>query len=95
MFIARHGSTHNIPPHKVNYRANIWALRSLGVSKVIAIAAVGAGGAVSVLISSMATVMAKHIESKKVELVIEKDGQKIDIKGPAKEIQATLEKIYS
>jgi len=41
VFIARHGSTHNIPPHKVNYRANIWALRSLGAGKVIAITAVG------------------------------------------------------
>ncbi|PID48468.1 MAG: S-methyl-5'-thioadenosine phosphorylase [Proteobacteria bacterium] len=41
VFLARHGYTHNIPPHKVNYRANIWALRSLGVEKVVAIAAVG------------------------------------------------------
>ncbi len=41
VFLARHGYTHNIPPHKVNYRANIWALRSLGVSKVVAVAAVG------------------------------------------------------
>ncbi len=41
VFVARHGYAHNIPPHKVNYRANIWALRSLGVSKVVAIAAVG------------------------------------------------------
>lgn len=40
-FLARHGYTHNIPPHKVNYRANIWALKSLGVEKVVAIAAVG------------------------------------------------------
>lgn len=40
-FLARHGYTHNIPPHRVNYRANIWALKSLGVSKVVAIAAVG------------------------------------------------------
>ncbi|MGB1256373.1 MAG: S-methyl-5'-thioinosine phosphorylase [Thiolinea sp.] len=41
IFLARHGYTHCIPPHKVNYRANIWALRSLGVSKIVAIAAVG------------------------------------------------------
>lgn len=41
VFVARHGYTHNIPPHKVNYRANIWALHSLGVKNVVAIAAVG------------------------------------------------------
>jgi 5'-methylthioadenosine phosphorylase/5'-methylthioinosine phosphorylase len=41
IFLARHGKDHTIPPHKVNYRANIWALRKLGVSEVIAIAAVG------------------------------------------------------
>ena len=40
-FLARHGYTHNIPPHKVNYRANLWALKSLGVEKIVAIAAVG------------------------------------------------------
>ncbi len=40
-FLARHGYTHNIPPHRVNYRANIWALKSLGVEKIVAIAAVG------------------------------------------------------
>jgi 5'-methylthioinosine phosphorylase len=41
VFVARHGYAHCIPPHKVNYRANIWALRSLGVKKIVAIAAVG------------------------------------------------------
>lgn len=41
VFMARHGSGHTIPPHKVNYRANIWALRSLGVRKVISVTAVG------------------------------------------------------
>jgi len=41
VFMARHGSGHTIPPHKVNYRANIWALRSLGVERVVAVAAVG------------------------------------------------------
>lgn len=40
-FLARHGYTANIPPHRVNYRANMWALKSLGVEKVVAIAAVG------------------------------------------------------
>ncbi len=45
VFMARHGSGHTIPPHRVNYRANIWALRSLGVERVIAVAAVGGIGA--------------------------------------------------
>jgi len=41
VFLARHGSGHTIPPHQVNYRANLWALHESGISKVIAIAAVG------------------------------------------------------
>lgn len=41
IFLARHGNQHTIPPHKINYRANIWALKSLGVTDVIAVAAVG------------------------------------------------------
>lgn len=41
IFLPRHGQQHSIPPHKINYRANIWALHSLGVSKVLAVAAVG------------------------------------------------------
>lgn len=41
VFLARHGTPHCIPPHKINYRANIWGLKQLGVSKIIAIAAVG------------------------------------------------------
>jgi 5'-methylthioinosine phosphorylase len=41
MFLARHGYGHTIPPHRVNYRANIWALRQLGVERIIAVAAVG------------------------------------------------------
>lgn len=40
-FIARHGAPHRIPPHKVNYRANIHALKTLGVEAVLAINAVG------------------------------------------------------
>lgn len=40
-FLARHGMQHNIPPHKVNYRANLWALKECGVKKIIAVAAVG------------------------------------------------------
>ena len=41
IFLARHGSAHTIPPHQVNYRANLWALAESGVKKVIAVAAVG------------------------------------------------------
>ena len=40
-FLQRHGAPRAIPPHKINYRANLWALNSLGVSEVIAINAVG------------------------------------------------------
>lgn len=40
-FLARHGSTHRIPPHRVNYCANIWALNSVGIKRVIAVGAVG------------------------------------------------------
>lgn len=41
VFIPRHGSKHSIPPHLINYRANIWALKKLGVQKIIATTAVG------------------------------------------------------
>ncbi len=41
VFLARHGHGHTIPPHDVNYRANIWALRDVGASHVIAVNAVG------------------------------------------------------
>jgi 5'-methylthioadenosine phosphorylase len=40
-FVARHGGGHRFPPHRVNYRANLWALRSLGVRQVLAPCAVG------------------------------------------------------
>ena len=40
-FLARHGRGHKYPPHRVNYRANIWALKSLGVKWIIAFSAVG------------------------------------------------------
>ncbi|MGK7294406.1 MAG: S-methyl-5'-thioinosine phosphorylase [Candidatus Wenzhouxiangella sp. M2_3B_020] len=40
-FLSRHGTPHRIPPHKVNYRANIHALKTLGVEAVLAINAVG------------------------------------------------------
>lgn len=41
VFLPRHGSSHSIPPHRVNYRANLWALRHTGVDTVLAVAAVG------------------------------------------------------
>ena len=41
VFLARHGERHTIPPHKINYRANLWALKQAGVSQILAIAAVG------------------------------------------------------
>lgn len=41
VFLARHGERHTIPPHKVNYRANLFALREAGVDEVVAVAAVG------------------------------------------------------
>ena len=40
-FLSRHGKKHTIPPHKVNYRANIWALHSIGVSRILTANAVG------------------------------------------------------
>ena len=41
VFLARHGAGHTIPPHAVNYRANIWALHQVGVKNLLAIATVG------------------------------------------------------
>lgn len=41
LFLARHGQPHAIPPHKINYRANMYALKQLGATDVIAINAVG------------------------------------------------------
>lgn len=40
-FLPRHGKEHLIPPHKINYRANIWALKSLGVTRILTSHAVG------------------------------------------------------
>jgi 5'-deoxy-5'-methylthioadenosine phosphorylase len=45
VFLPRHGSSHSIPPHLVNYRANLWALRHIGVETVLGVAAVGGIGA--------------------------------------------------
>ena len=39
--VSRHGKNHHIPPHKINYRANIWALHAIGVDSIIAINAIG------------------------------------------------------
>ncbi|MDD2767181.1 MAG: S-methyl-5'-thioinosine phosphorylase [Methylococcus sp.] len=45
VFLARHGDPHTIPPHRINYRANLWALRQIGAQGIIAAAAVGGIGA--------------------------------------------------
>ncbi|MCW2681446.1 MAG: S-methyl-5-thioadenosine phosphorylase [Frankiales bacterium] len=41
VFVPRHGRDHRFPPHRIPYRANLWALRSLGVRQVLAPCAVG------------------------------------------------------
>ena len=41
VFVPRHGADHRFPPHRIPYRANLWALRSLGVRQVLAPCAVG------------------------------------------------------
>src|SRR3989344_7287304 len=40
-FLSRHGKNHSIPPHKVNSRANIWALKSMGIERIVGVSAVG------------------------------------------------------
>lgn len=40
-FLPRHGGDHRFPPHSINYRANVWALRSIGVHQIFAPCAVG------------------------------------------------------
>lgn len=40
-FLPRHGSRHTIPPHRINYRANLWALKHCGAQDIVAFAAVG------------------------------------------------------
>lgn len=43
VFLARHGYGHTIPPHRVNYRANLWALRhTAGATRIVSVASVGA-----------------------------------------------------
>lgn len=41
IFLARHGYGHTIPPHEVNYRANLWAMKEHGVDRVVSVATVG------------------------------------------------------
>ncbi len=41
LFLPRHGSPHSIPPHMINYRANIWGFKSLNVARIISVSAVG------------------------------------------------------
>ena len=41
LFLPRHGPSHHLPPHRINYRANLWALRASGADRVIGLAAVG------------------------------------------------------
>ncbi|MBK8190978.1 MAG: S-methyl-5'-thioadenosine phosphorylase [Vampirovibrionales bacterium] len=40
-FLPRHGADHSLPPHKINYRANVWAFKALGVTRVISPCAAG------------------------------------------------------
>ncbi len=40
-FMPRHGKDHTLPPHKINYRANVWAFKSLGISRVVSPCAAG------------------------------------------------------
>ena len=44
LFLARHGEAHALAPHEINYRANLWALKELGVGRVLAVNAVGGIG---------------------------------------------------
>nr|WP_299239985.1 S-methyl-5'-thioinosine phosphorylase [uncultured Halomonas sp.] len=41
LFLARHGHPHKLPPHRVNYRANLWALKQAGATRIVGINAVG------------------------------------------------------
>lgn len=45
VFLARHGDRHSLPPHQINYRANIRALKTVGVRHIVSVAAVGGIGA--------------------------------------------------
>src|SRR5437773_9855653 len=41
VFLARHGHGHTIPPHRVNYRANLWALKEQGATEIVSVVSVG------------------------------------------------------
>ena len=41
VFLPRHGKEHNVPPHKINFRANLWAMKEIGVERILAPCAVG------------------------------------------------------
>ncbi|WP_136255113.1 S-methyl-5'-thioinosine phosphorylase [Onishia niordana] len=41
LFLARHGHPHKLPPHRINYRANLWALKQAGASRIVGVNAVG------------------------------------------------------
>jgi 5'-methylthioinosine phosphorylase len=41
VFLARHGYGHTIPPHRVNYRANMWALNEVGAKRIVSVSSVG------------------------------------------------------
>lgn len=41
IFLPRHGSAHHIPPHRINYKANIWGFKELGAKRIISIGATG------------------------------------------------------
>lgn len=41
LFLARHGHPHKLPPHRVNYRANLWALKQAGATRIVGVNAVG------------------------------------------------------
>ena len=41
VFLARHGYGHTVPPHQVNYRANLWSLKEQGVREIVSVASVG------------------------------------------------------
>jgi len=41
IFLARHGDAHTIPPHQVNYRANLWALKEQGAREIVSVVSVG------------------------------------------------------
>jgi 5'-methylthioinosine phosphorylase len=45
LFLPRHGLGHRLPPHRINYRANLWALRASGAERIVGLAAVGGIGA--------------------------------------------------